>query len=289
VIVDDGSTDDSARIVENIIAGEPKMRLLRRANGGVCRARNAGFAAASPHSEYLLFLDADDCLEPEMLAVLAGHLDEYSRAGIAFCAYRFIDEQDSFLPTPPAPRYVPTFLGLRALRPEETDTPIASMLMGAPVLTCVSLLRRCVYEKTDGWDEALGQHHEELDLFLRMALKNRVHYVPQRLYRYRRYGGQSSGKRSSEEELKLLQQWDKFQKKWKSPSEVDATQRALIEACWRIREGRYIAAGRMLDAVALCKRGRIYPALRAFIGGVTRYVSAFRFKDYRLYQQSCRS
>src|SRR4051794_2842896 len=71
VIVDDGSKDDSAAVVERWIAAKGlgvKIRLVRQPNGDKCRACNAGVRHASAGTKYLYFLDADDMLEPGALA-----------------------------------------------------------------------------------------------------------------------------------------------------------------------------------------------------------------------------
>src|SRR5437899_2196138 len=75
IVVDDGSTDRSAAVVDAYVEDDARVRLLRQPNAGVSRARNAGYAASRPESEYLLFLDADDVLEARMLETLVGHLD----------------------------------------------------------------------------------------------------------------------------------------------------------------------------------------------------------------------
>jgi len=54
VVVDDGSTDDTAEVAR----AEPGVRLLRQAQQGISAARNAGASAVS--SEWIAFLDADD-------------------------------------------------------------------------------------------------------------------------------------------------------------------------------------------------------------------------------------
>src|SRR5438309_11153343 len=82
VVVDDGSTDGSAAIVEALCANEPRLKLIRKANGGVCTARNAGFRAASPEGRYLIFLDADDCLEPQALEIMTRYMDERPEGGV---------------------------------------------------------------------------------------------------------------------------------------------------------------------------------------------------------------
>src|SRR5580765_3123297 len=58
IVVDDGSTDDPARVV----VGFPEVQLIRQANRGLASARNTGWHAARGH--YVVFLDADDRLLP---------------------------------------------------------------------------------------------------------------------------------------------------------------------------------------------------------------------------------
>jgi glycosyltransferase involved in cell wall biosynthesis len=55
IVVDDGSTDGTAELLE---AYRPKVRLLRQENRGVSAARNRGIAAA--RGELIAFLDSDD-------------------------------------------------------------------------------------------------------------------------------------------------------------------------------------------------------------------------------------
>ena len=70
IVVDDGSTDDSAAIAEGF--GAP-VRVIRQANQGESVARNRGITEA--RGTHLLFLDADDMLAPESLARLIQALD----------------------------------------------------------------------------------------------------------------------------------------------------------------------------------------------------------------------
>jgi len=66
VVVDDGSTDDSAAIVASL--GIEKLRLVRKKNGGVSSARNTGVQEAC--STWVAFLDADDEWMPEFLSTM---------------------------------------------------------------------------------------------------------------------------------------------------------------------------------------------------------------------------
>ena len=73
VVVDDGSRDDS---VAEAVARFPGVGLIRQEPSGRGHARNQGAAATS--APYLLFLDADDLLRPDSLALMSAVLDAQS-------------------------------------------------------------------------------------------------------------------------------------------------------------------------------------------------------------------
>jgi glycosyltransferase involved in cell wall biosynthesis len=76
IVVDDGSTDDTASVVENL--RQDRLRLLRQENRGPAAARNAGLAQAT--SRYTAFLDADDYWEPRFLQETVGFLETHPEA-----------------------------------------------------------------------------------------------------------------------------------------------------------------------------------------------------------------
>lgn len=75
IIVDDGSTDTSGQIAEQMTAGRTDCRLIRQANKGLSAARNAGIEVAT--GDYITFVDSDDFVAEgtysALLAVLDGH------------------------------------------------------------------------------------------------------------------------------------------------------------------------------------------------------------------------
>ncbi|MEV0252665.1 bifunctional glycosyltransferase family 2 protein/CDP-glycerol:glycerophosphate glycerophosphotransferase [Streptomyces sp. NPDC050732] len=76
IMVDDGSTDDSAVIAKAFAAADPRFRLISQENKGLGAARNTGVREMSPHSEYLAFVDSDDTLPPTAYALMIETLDE---------------------------------------------------------------------------------------------------------------------------------------------------------------------------------------------------------------------
>ncbi|WP_150290557.1 glycosyltransferase family 2 protein [Sphingobium estronivorans] len=102
IVVDDGSTDRTAELVEAVSRRDGRIRLLRQRQGGVARARN--LAIASAQGNYVAPLDADDIWHPEKLSRQL-HLLRESPAdvGMAYNWFRRIDEDDRVIPGSPRP------------------------------------------------------------------------------------------------------------------------------------------------------------------------------------------
>ena len=268
VVVDDGSADESAAVVEAYAARDGRIRLERQPPRGVSAARNAGYRLAGTGSRYVYFLDADDCLEPTMLETMTQYLDEHPAVGLACCDATWIDEDDRPIEAPSFPRYVPNRWWVRPLPATESETPFVSVYCWAPVMESCSVIRRSVYDATPGWDEALGQGGEGVDLFLHIALRSRIHHVPQPLYRYRRHAGQHSADWARHE-----RQARAIEAKWNQLPNLAPAERALVRAAHRFRHGRlraaemtgaatrYLSRGHLRDA-AVCAR----EAARAWAG-----------------------
>lgn len=76
IVVNDGSTDDTVACLEQLAASGgrnvEKLKVISKENGGVSAARNLGMANAV--GEYIMFVDADDTIEPDCLAEIYGYV-----------------------------------------------------------------------------------------------------------------------------------------------------------------------------------------------------------------------
>jgi glycosyltransferase involved in cell wall biosynthesis len=145
LVVDDGSTDDTAEVVRRI--EDPRLRYLRQPPKGAAPARNLG--AREARGELLTFLDSDDEAQPHWLASLQGQMDS-DGAVICFCGLEIRDEAGRFLAEVP-----PGFLG-----------PLFNGWHGA-FLAGTFLLRREIFLDVGGYRENLpASQHTELGLRL---------------------------------------------------------------------------------------------------------------------------
>jgi glycosyltransferase involved in cell wall biosynthesis len=87
IVVNDGSTDDSAVVAESYLQHAEGIcyTIISQDNAGVAAARNRGVKHAS--GQYMAFLDADDWWEPYYLARMAELIADYPEAGLYACNY----------------------------------------------------------------------------------------------------------------------------------------------------------------------------------------------------------
>lgn len=147
IVIDDGSTDDSATIAESF---GPPVRVIRQENQGESVARNRGIAEAK--GTYVLFLDADDLLAPQALEKLS-NLVEKSDSSIAVMGVAYFETDTNN----PIHTRVP---GSGSFQEQVISGPIAPIHC---CLTPVELIR-----KVGGFDTSIRQL-EDWDFWIRLA------------------------------------------------------------------------------------------------------------------------
>ncbi len=89
IIVDDGSHDQSAEIIQSYTAREPRIKIIQQQNAGSAAARNKGIKQAE--GQYIALLDADDLWDPKFLSRQISFMQK-KRAICVCCSYKRIDE-----------------------------------------------------------------------------------------------------------------------------------------------------------------------------------------------------
>lgn len=84
IIVNDGSKDNTAEIVDKLSKEDSRIRLINQENGGVSKARNTGLREAN--GDYIAFLDGDDLWEPAFLTELIEAKIKYG-VDMTYCGY----------------------------------------------------------------------------------------------------------------------------------------------------------------------------------------------------------
>jgi glycosyltransferase involved in cell wall biosynthesis len=153
IIVDDGSTDGTARVVEPYLA-DPRVRFRRRPNGGRAAARNDGVSLAE--GELICFLDSDDRYLAGNLESHLGVLDASAGVGMSIGGYEFIDEGGASLGSAYLPWHVGGALDLEG------------WLLNGFAMPGSIMIRREWFERVGGFDPAMTGG-EDRDLFLRLA------------------------------------------------------------------------------------------------------------------------
>jgi hypothetical protein len=183
VVVDDGSTDDTAAIGRRHAAEDPRVRLVRQANRGLAGARNAGIREA--RGAFIAPVDADDLWHPTKVARQMRRMAEIGPScGMVYTLSRWIDAEDRVF----ADTGVPGFEGRAHLR-----TMVVNPVRNGSAL----LLRRAAIDQAGGYPEEL--HRDGLrgceDYYLQSAVAQRwaIGVVPLWLTGYRKSRAGMSG------------------------------------------------------------------------------------------------
>jgi glycosyltransferase involved in cell wall biosynthesis len=195
VVVDDGSTDESAAIVRAAAAGDHRIRLVQQANAGLSAARNTGCAHADPANEFILFLDDDDLLRPHALEVLVAALATAPDAAAAHGELEAVDGSGAAVPlvrieaatrravVDPHRWWTPR-TATRVLAPDE-PSPIDAFGYVLFVYTVGQVLLRRERLATLGGFDPLLRVAQDYDLWLRISSRGSIAYLPDVVLDYR--------------------------------------------------------------------------------------------------------
>ena len=175
IIVDDGSTDETERVVQRLVCerrGQPPcLQYVRQDNQGPSAARNRGIQCAA--GEYIAFLDADDRWLPSKLKAQMDVFQTRPEAGLV-CTGRFRVEETTG-------RRLADCVGRTLSHDGYRDL----WTRGNYVVTSSAVVRRHCFEELDGFDEdPRALCSEDVDMWLRVAAQFPVVYINEPLVEY---------------------------------------------------------------------------------------------------------
>lgn len=186
IVVDDGSTDATASVVEQFCAADRRIRLIRQKNGKQGKARNTAIASAAGSA--IAFLDADDIwlshkLDAQIIALRGMAADVVFTGGFIFGDDN-IDERLANFMIPQGRIEGAILFDLLILNNRIPNSSV--------------LLRKELFERVGLFDERPAiQNCEDYDLWLRFAKSGAVFYaVEEPLIRYRRHASAATHERS---------------------------------------------------------------------------------------------
>jgi teichuronic acid biosynthesis glycosyltransferase TuaG len=138
MIVDDGSTDETAAVVKDYVKNDPRVIYLRQSKGGAGKARNAALLRLPLERAYVAFIEAGDLWTPEKLDTQLGQLRE-SSADAVFCGVK--SDSEAGTKNAGTGRY-------------EAEAGVLKFIERNPIETSTVLMKRAPIEAAGNFPEA---------------------------------------------------------------------------------------------------------------------------------------
>jgi len=193
IVVDDGSSDNSAKIIGQWLNKNPPVQFLNlKINQGYCMAFNKAFAKAK--GEFIIDLAADDVLLPDRIEKgIEGFILRGEKYGVQFGDAAYMDIEGKIT-------------GKHSDRFPHRTTPegdvYRDIIQRYFVCSASMMVRKSVLDQMGGYDKAL--YYEDFDLWIRASRNHWFFYVPEILVRKRIVPGSLGDKQYSRQENQML-------------------------------------------------------------------------------------
>jgi glycosyltransferase involved in cell wall biosynthesis len=150
IIVDDGSTDETAEVADRLAAEHPQeIRVIRQQNSGQGSAREAGRLQA--RGEFIQYLDSDDILMPRKFELQVAGLRAHPECGVAYGKTRYYEGKDN-----------PADIAWKGTG-ESIETMFPAFLQSRWWGTSTPLYRREITDKAGAWTSLCREEDWEYD------------------------------------------------------------------------------------------------------------------------------
>ena len=185
IIIDDGSTDDTAELVSTYC---PPVRYFRQENQGIISAYNRGIKSSK--SEYIAFIDSDDIMLRDALKKGIEVLDKHPEAGFSYGQRYNMDERGNIIGLRKGPW---KYSGVR-----EGKEELNQLILHNHVNPQTIVRRRCL-DEVGIFNPAFRHGSEDYDLWVRLAKRYAVAYLAESVMKYRVHSGAITSNRKIEE------------------------------------------------------------------------------------------
>lgn len=183
LIVDDGSTDRSPKLLHRYAQKDPRIQLISRPNTGYVRALNEMLARS--RGEFIARMDADDIALPNRFALQVAFLRQNPEVVCVGGAQDFIDEAGRVL--------------FHYAEVEQDREIQQKALSGTtPINHPSAMMRRAALIQVGGYDESLCPA-EDLDLWLKLGEIGKLANLPETVLKYRQHANSVSERKQSEQ------------------------------------------------------------------------------------------
>ena len=169
IVVDDGSTDDSAAVVDACAALDPRIQVIHTENRGVAPARNLGITRA--RANLIACLDGDDVSRPQRLEKQVRFLNRHPEVGVVGGAMNLVDADGTHI--------------RRIDYPAQPDAAV--ILQGNPIGFSTAMMRRALAVRVGGF-RSICSDAADYDMWLRISEHAALANLNETLVDYRWHG-----------------------------------------------------------------------------------------------------
>ena len=163
VIVDDGSTDGSGEICDELAVQDKRMRVFHKKNGGLSDARNLGIKKAK--GEIIAFIDGDDLVSEDFVSAMYEEMAK-SDADIVVCGYNLVKPEKE------------------VMSGGEATVKLLTQQENIDIVAWNKLYKKSLFVDNDIWFPKGKKHEDTLTTYKILSKAEKVAYLDEALYSY---------------------------------------------------------------------------------------------------------
>lgn len=170
VVVNDGSTDDTAEVLNRYACRDPRVRVLHKANEGIADTLNCGHDLAT--GKYVTWTSDDNLFYPQAIGVMVDYLESHPDIDMVYADALSIDSEDRVI--------------------GEVHAPEPDVMARRDFLQAAVLYRKEVYTSVGGYRREWVRC-QDWDFYIRAHQRFKIGRIPRVLYFYRWHANSMSG------------------------------------------------------------------------------------------------